>query len=162
MQALTGFALQQTSQQAWATPTAQGRALGLSEAFGIHAALRPLFAAADARPDEVLATYSDGSAAVALRQTTTGPSLFVGVPGLTPELLRLAARAGGAHLFAQTDCHVYANGPFLVVHAARPGPVSLDTGHAGAVKDAFTGNVVGQGPRFSLSLARGETRVLRL
>ena len=162
MQALTGFDLRPTTQPAWATPTALGRSLGLTEPFGLQRPLQPLFAATDARPDEVLATYADGSAAVALRQTPDGPSLFVGVPGLTSELLRLAARTAGVHLFAQTDAHVYANGPFLVVHAAQAGPVVLDTGHDGSVVDVLSGQTVGQGPKFSLTLARGETRVLRI
>ena len=84
------------------------------------------------------------------------------MPGLTSELLRLAARTAGVHLFTQTDSHVYANGPFLVVHAAQAGPVVLDTGQAGPVVDVLSGQAIGQGPKFSLTLARGETRVLRI
>ena len=162
MQALTGFALTQTSQQAWATPTALGRSLGLTQSFGLHQPLQPLFAAADARPDEVLATYADGSAAVALRRTPGGPSLFVGVPGLTSELLRVAARTAGVHLFTQRDAHVYANGPFLVVHAAQAGPLMLDTGRTGPIVDVLSGRTVGQGPRLSVILAGGESRILRI
>jgi hypothetical protein len=77
-----------------------------------------LFAAADASPLETLATYPDGSAAVALRQAHGGQSLFVGAPGLTSELLRLAARKTGVHLCTQTDCNVYAIGPIVALHAA--------------------------------------------
>ena len=162
MRSLTGFSLQPvTPPQAWATPTAWGRALGLRQAFGVRGPVHPLFAAADAKPDEVLATYPGGSAAVALRRTADGPSLFVGAPGLTPELLRLAARAGGVHLFTTTDCHVYANGPFLVIHAAQAGPVSINTGKSGPLKDVLSGQVIGQGPQFAFPLSRGETRVLR-
>ena len=162
MQDLTGFALQPTTQQAWAIPTALGRSLGLTEEFGVKRTLQPLFAATDARPEEVLATYADGSAAIALRRTPDGQSLFVGVPGLTTQLLRLVARAAGVHLFTQTDANIYANGPFLVVHAAQPGTLLLDSGHASPIRDVLTKQVVGHGPQFSLTLARGETRVLQI
>ena len=112
-------------------------------------------------PAEILATYPDGSAAVALRQTRDGQSLFVGAPGLTSELLRLAARKAGVHLYTQTDCNVYANGPIVAVHASQDGPIALDTGHRGQVTDAMTGDLVGSGPRVELSMKKGDTRVLR-
>ena len=93
MRALTGFQLAKiTPVKAQAKPTAVGQKLGLHESFGVDAPISPLFAAVDATADETLATYPDGSAAIALRRTAEGRSLFVGVPGLTSELLRLAAR----------------------------------------------------------------------
>jgi len=162
MQELTGFTLAPVSPgKAWATPTEVGRKLGLRQAFGVDGPVRPLFAAADAQPEEVLATYPDGSPAVARRDSADGASLFVGVPGLTSELLRLAARHAGVHLFTQTDCNVYANGPFVAVHAAQNGPLELDLGRTGAVRDVLSGETVGQGPRVVLTLQRGDTRVLR-
>jgi hypothetical protein len=121
----------------------------------------PLFAAADASPDETLATYPDGTAAVAIRKTPDGWSLFVGGPGLTSDLLRIAARKAGVHLFTETDCNVYANGPIVALHAAQDGPVILDTGHRGAVHDALTGNFVADGPRITVPMKKGDTRVLR-
>jgi beta-galactosidase len=121
-----------------------------------------LFAAADATADETLATYPDGSAAVALRRTDDGASLFIGPPGLTSELLRLAARQAGVHLVTQTDCNVYANGPLLILHAAQDGPTEIDTGASGLIQDLLTGQTIGQGPKLSLPLKTGETRVLRV
>ncbi len=160
---LTGFRLERTRQaQAWAEPTELGRRLGLTEGFGVKAPVEPLFAAVDARPSETLATYPDGSPAVALRHTPTGDSLFVGPPGLTSQLLRLAARRAGVHLWTETDCNVYANGPFVVLHGAHDGPVELDVRAERPVVDLQTGRVVGHGPRIRLLLRRGQTRVLRL
>ena len=104
---------------------------------------------------------SDGSAAVALRRMPGGWSLFVGPPGLTSDLLRLAARKAGVHLYTQTDCNVYANGPIVALHAAQDGPIALDTGHRGQVHDALSGNLIGSGPYVTLPLKKGETRVLR-
>jgi len=162
MQALTGFRLVPVSPtRAWATPTARGKQLGLHAPFGVDAPVTPLFTAADASPAETLATYPDGSAAVALRQSPDGGSLFVGAPGLTSELLRLAATRARVHLYTQTDCNIYANGPILALHASQDGPITLDLGHRGPVYDAMTGDLVGTGSRVTLPMKRGETRVLR-
>jgi hypothetical protein len=161
MRELTGFQLKKvTPAKALAKPTVAGRQLGLHEAFGADAAIKPLFAAADATAGETLATYPDGSAAVALRHTADGTSLFVGPPGLTSELLRLAARKAGAHLFTQRDCNVYANGPYLVLHASQDGPLEVDTGSPGPIRDLLDNRVVGQGPKTTLPLKKGDTRVL--
>ena len=162
MQELTGFHLVRASAtKAWATPTDQGRQLGLQTAFGVDGPVAPLFAAADATPEETLAAYPDGSAAVALRQTRDGWSLFVGAPGLTFELLRLVARKAGVHLFTQADCNVYANGPIVALHAAADGPITLDTGKRSSIHDAITDKLLGIGPSLTLPLQKGETRILR-
>jgi hypothetical protein len=162
MRELTGFRLVPVSPaRAWAAPTDLGKQLGLHTAFGVEAPVNPLFAAADAFPAETLATYPDGSAAVALRQVARGWSLFVGPPGLTSDLLRLAARKAEVHLYTQTDCNVYANGPIVALHAAQDGPITLDTGHRSQVLDALSGNLIETGPCVTLPLKKGETRVLR-
>lgn len=162
MRELTGFDLQPvTPPQAWAEPTEAGKRLGLTAGWGIQKPCKPLFAAADATGDEVLATYPDGSAAVAWRKGPSGLSVFVGAPGISAELLRAVAREAGVHLFVETDCNVYANGPFVAVHGAADGPVTLDTARPGPVTDALTGQVVAQGPRFTIDLRKNESRVFR-
>jgi hypothetical protein len=162
MQELTGFRLVRVSPaRAWATPTENGRTLGLKTAFGVEGPVMPLFAADDATAAETLATYPDGSTAIALRQTNASWSLFVGAPGLTPDLLRVAARSAGVHLFTDSDCSVYANGPIIALHAAVDGPVVLDTGRRGPVHDALGGNFIADGPRITLTMKKGDTRVLR-
>jgi len=107
--------------------------------------------------------FSPGERARLARVTRSlghGTSLFVDEKGLTSESLRQAARAAGVHLFTETDCNVYANGRYLALHASQDGPLAVDTGVAGPVKDVLTGAVVGEGPRFTLPIKRGETRVL--
>jgi len=161
MRELTGFRMTGVApREAWAEPTGAGRRLGVTSALGIEKAVDPLFAAFDATSDETLATYSDGSAAVALRRTEDGWSLFVGPPGLTSELLRAAARKAGVHLFTETDCNVYANGPYLVLHASQDGPVAVDTSRSGPVVDLLTGELLGMGPKVTIPMQLGETRVL--
>jgi hypothetical protein len=162
MRELTGFRLVKHSGNAWAEPTAVGRKLGLQTPLGLKRPVEPLFWASDATTAETLAAYPDGSPAIALRQTESGLSMFVGPPGLTSDLLRLAARRAAVRLVTQTDCNVYANGPYLVLHASQDGPLDIDTGQPGPVRDLRTGRVVGQGPTFSLPARRAETRVLEV
>ena len=150
------------SSAAWAEPTERGRQLGLREGWGLKQPIAPLFAAADASAEETLATWSDGSAAVALRQTADGWSLFVGPPGLTSGMLRLAARRAGVHLFTHADCNVYANGPYLALHAAQDGPLEIDTGCDAEIRDLLSGQRIGHGPRAALTLKKGDTRVLQI
>jgi hypothetical protein len=162
MKELTGFAMKKVAPaQALATPTPVGRAMGLQQPVGVPRKVEPLFAAADATPDETLATYADGSAAIALRPTGKGWSLFVGAPGLSAELLRILAAKAQVHLYARTDCNVYANGPFLVLHASADGPVEIDTGTPGPVVDFLTGGTLGQGPRVTIPAKTGQTWVLK-
>jgi len=161
MRELTGFQLVRvTPASAHATPTPQGKQLGLTGSLGVEAPVNPLFAAQDATVEETLATYTDGSAAIAMRRSADGVSLFVGPPGLTSELLRLTARASGVQLFTESDCNVYANGPYLVLHASQDGPLYVETGAAGPIRDLLDGNVIGQGPKISLPIKKGETRIL--
>ncbi len=161
MRELTGLKLAPvSSEKAWAEPTEAGKRLGLTAGFGLEKSVTPLFAAVDATPDETLAAYPNGSAAVALRRTANGWSLFVGPPGLTSELLRLAACKAGVHLFTQADCNVYANGPYVVLHASQEGPVRLDTGRPGPIVDLLTGEQLGAGSTVTLPMTFGETRVL--
>lgn len=161
MRELTGFQLSPvTPRTALAQPTAAGKQLGLAQPLGVETQITPLFAVTDATDEEILARYEDGSAAVALRMLPDGPSLFVGPPGLSSELLRIAARQGGVHLYAQQDCNVYASGPYLVLHAAHDGTLDIDTGGHGPVLDLLTGQTIGPGPRLTLSVRFGETRVL--
>jgi len=97
-----------------------------------------------------------------MRQTDDGWSLFVGPPGLTSGLLRLAARKAGVHVFTQQDCNVYANGPYLVLHAAQDGPLVIDTGRRGEIVDLLSRQRIGQGARVTVELKKGDTRILRV
>jgi beta-galactosidase len=94
--------------------------------------------------------------------TATNAHAWVVPPGgLTPDLLRAAARRAGVHLYTDTDCHVYAGGGFVALHGAQDETVTVDAGHAGPLFDLRSGALVGQGPVLRLPLRRGETRVLR-
>ena len=163
MRQLTGFRIRKLSNvSAQAEPTDHGKSLGITGPLGVDKAIEPLFAVEDATPEEALASYPDGSTAVAMRRSANGISLFAGAPGLTPELLRLAAEQSKIHLFSRTNCNVYSNGPFLVLHGSQDGPLTIDTGRSEPVVDVLTGEKVGAGPQWQLVLKKGETRVLRI
>jgi hypothetical protein len=163
MQQLTGFHLRRLDNvKAWASP-ARLEMPKFAKEFGVSRPITPLFAADDP-VDQTFFTYPDGSTAVAFKaQTDDRPaSLFVGAPGLTSELLREAARRAGIHLYTETDCNVYANGHFIAIHASQDGPLEVNVGQAGPVKDLLSKELLGSGPVLSLQLRRGETRVLRV
>jgi len=164
MRELTGFRIKKISKvNALVKPTDVGGRLGLVAPWGVNKTIEPLFAVEDATAAETLATYPDGSAAAAMRRTADGVSLFVGAPGLTPELLRLAADQNNIHLFTRTDCNVYASGPFLVLHGAKDGPLKIDTASPEPILDVMDeGKAVGKGPQWSIDLKKGETRVLKI
>ena len=142
------------------TPTELGRKYGLVRAWGPKVQIQPLFSV-EAAPEEVLATYSDGSPAVAMRRSKAGLDVFVGVPQLTPELVHAIAKVSGVHLFTQPGPALWAANGYLSVQAHTNGPVLFDTGCKQPVGDALDGTRVGTGPRVELNMEQGEVRVLR-
>ncbi len=161
MRDVTGFAHRTVSPpNAVVTPTEAGKTFGLTEPWGLQKAVRPLFAV-EAEPSEILATYADGSAAVAMRKREGGADVFVGVPKLTPELVRGLAKAAGAHLYATVDAAVWAADPYLSIHVMKDGPLTVFTGRDQAVSNALDGAPVGRGPELKLDVRAGDTLVLR-
>lgn len=161
MKDLTGFDLQklrpEISPKVLATP--KGLALGLPESFGPTNVLAPLFSPQVRDSDEVLATFENGEAAIVVRGLPNQTiSVFCGTTEIPTPLYRALARKAGARLYSDTDAHVFANGPFIGVHAVRDGEVILKTG-PGEIEDALSGEKVGTGPEIKLPLRLGETRV---
>jgi hypothetical protein len=158
---VTGFKAQAAAlPTAEATPTARGRKHGLEKAWGPKVKIDPLFSV-EAKPEEIWATYSDGSAAVAVRRTRSGHDVFVGVPQLSPELAHALAALSGVHLYTEPGPALWAANGFLSVQAHTNGVVRFDTGRKGAVADALDGKTIGAGPSVELQMKAGEVRVLR-
>ena len=112
--------------------------------------------------DTILATYANGEPAVAMRGGTGGTDIFVGPPAPSAELLRLAARHAGVHLHADGEAIVYANGPFVAVHATRQDPISINSGGGPAeLIDVMSGETLGRGARVVVPFEHGQTRVMR-
>jgi hypothetical protein len=143
-----------------ATPTDAGRKLGLNAAWGPKGPVSPLFTVT-ATPEETLATYADGSPAVALRTSDAGIDVFVGVPKLTPELVRALAKLAHVHLFTEGPATVWAAENYLSFQALEAGDLAIDTGKSGPVIDALDGKPLGEGPKVTLPVKKGEVRVLK-
>jgi len=159
---ITGFAAKAvTLPTAVATPTELGRKHGLTQAWGPMTKIEPLFNV-EASPDEVWATYSDGSTAVAVRRSKAGHDVFVGVPQLTPELVHALAQLTGVHCYTKPGPALWAANGYLSVQAHTNAPVLFDTGSKQPVCDALDGTRLGMGPHIELNMEQGEVRVLRI
>ena len=155
---VTGFEAKAASvAMAEARPTETGKRLGLAAPWGPKHPIRPLFSV-EASADETLATYGDGTPAVAVRRSETGVDVFVGVPQLTPELVRALAKLAGVHLFTEAKATVWAAEGYLSLQAHETGPLVLNTGRQGKVFDGLNGKVLGDGPEVTLTLKKGEVR----
>ena len=144
MSEVTGFNHRAVSPaSAEVTPTEVGRKLGLTEPWGPKETIQPLFTV-EANPAETLATYKDGSPAVAVRRSPRGLDIFLGVPALTPELIRAFARMADVHLFTEANAAVWAAEGFLSIQAHSSGPLVIQTGHSRTVVDALTGAELGR------------------
>jgi hypothetical protein len=121
-----------------ATPTETGRRHGLEAPWGPKAKIEPLFTV-EAAPEEVWATYTDGSPAVAVRQRKDGADVFVGVPQLTPQLIHALAKLAGVHRYTAPGPALWAANGYLSIQSHATAPVTLDTGRAGPVADALDG-----------------------
>ncbi len=164
---VTGFEARPVSPAtATVTPTQVGVAAGLTDGpeatsgWGPTEPIQPLFTVA-ATPQETWATYEDGSPAVVVRRTGDATDVFLGVPALTPELVRALAKVAGVHLFTEDSSAVWATDGYLSIQAHEAGPVLINTGTPDVVTDALSGKPLGKGPKLSLDFAQGETKVLK-
>ena len=146
MKDLTGFTcLPVALDTATATPTPEGKKLGLTASWGPEAKITPLFAV-EAAPAETLAAYVDGSCALAFRRCEIGTDVFLGVPELTAPFVRALARIAGVHLFTEVDASVWSADPYLSMHAMEDGAVTISTGRGQPVVDALEGTRLGEHP----------------
>ncbi len=142
------------------TPTELGRRHGLVKEWGPLVKIQPLFCV-EAAPDEVLATYSDGSAAVAMRRSTAGLDVFVGVPQLTPQLIHAVAEMSGVHLYTPPGTALWAAEGYLSLQAHTNGVVLINTGSDQPVYDALDETAAGVGPHIEMKMDTGEVRLLK-
>jgi len=158
---VTGFTVRPAHvETAQATPTAYGRQRGLARAWGPTAKVTPLFTV-EASGEEVWATYTDGSPAVAVRRAGTGYDVFVGVPQLTPELVHALARLAGIHCYTEPGNALWAANRHIAIQAHTNGTARIDTGRRTRVIDALDGTALGKGPVITLDMQPGDVRVLR-
>lgn len=124
--------------------------------------IRPLFSP-DSEGGEVWARFPDGSPSVVARSSGAGLDVFCATPELTADIVRRAAEAADVHIYLKSGkAGVCADAGFVSVQALEDGDVTLDFGETGDIIDAITGEKVGQGPVFAVSLKAGDTRLFRI
>ena len=124
--------------------------------------IRPFFSP-DAEGGEVWARFPDGSPSVAARSAGAGMDVFCAIPELTADVIRRAAKAAGVHLYLKSgNAGVYADAGFVSVQALEDGEVAVDFGETGDIVDAMTGEKIGEGPVYSVSLKAGDARLFRV
>ena len=96
-----------------------------------------------------------------VRRTGDATDVFLGVPALTPELVRALAKVAGVHVFTEDNSAVWATDSYVAIQAHKAGPVLINIGKPDVVTDALSGKPLGHGPRLSLDFAQGETKVLK-
>ena len=160
---LTGFQLSSLGnkeQKAVLKTTELGRHYGLPETWNVAAFETEVFAVTEQPGDEVLARWSNGTAAVIHRDN----AIFSASPDLPSELFTLAAYFAGVHLYSIDNCVLYTYGEYLMVHGTHDGPVTLRFPTPTHVKNVVTGKMVVAGavPEWHLTLKKGQTLVLQL
>lgn len=157
----TGFEVQiKDLPSAAVNPSVEGKKLGLINPWGPATRIQPLFSV-KADDKNVLATYSDGSAAVAIRHSEHGIDIFMGVPEFTPELVRAFATIANVHLFTDQSAAVWNAENYISFQAHKSGPLIINTGNINIVADALDGKTLGTGPELTIDVKQGETRVLK-
>ena len=79
---------------------------------------------------------------------------------MTAEAIAAHARRAGVHLYAEPGkANVLAAEGYVLVQALVEGPLDIDFGRDGDVRDWFTGAALGRGPKLSVPFRKGETRI---
>jgi len=143
------------------TPTAAVHEMGLTNSWGSPKQTIQTFFTIEASSTETLAVFTDGSPAVAFRRNRRGLDIFVGVPALTPELVRAFAQTAEVHLFTAVNVAVWAVEGCLSTQAHATGRLAIQTGRSRTVVDALTGAELGRGPSLTLPMEAGDMRLLR-
>ena len=79
---------------------------------------------------------------------------------LTAEALAARAKRAGAHCYVEPGkADIAVAEGFVLVQALSDGPLEIDFGVTGPVRDALTGQTIGNGPRLTVPYRLGETRI---
>ena len=128
-----------------------------------------LFTVTDAKPEEILERFPDGSPSVVVRRAGAGADVFVSRPELTAPLLHRLAALAGVHLYLPESevgkatlwaTRIRDGVCVLEVQAMEDTTLHLRFPSTKPIRDAISGQTLGPGSVLPLKLAQGETRVL--
>lgn len=157
---LTGFKVELVPEKQCGaiTATKLGTQLGLPPKITLNSPLpKHLFRITNAKQDEILATWQDGTPAIAMR----GKTLFSSMPCLTPELVRVIAQKANATIWSTDNHNLYHKDNVFIVHAAHDGPVTIHFKKQRAGRELVT-NKSFNGNLWKDNLKLGDTRVIVL
>ena len=124
-----------------------------------------VFTVEDAKPEEVLVRYADGSPAMVMRTMPGGGhSIFLGFPAMSQEIVHIAAQAADAAIYTDQGPVMFANDKMIVLHGSKKGTdsVRLHLPKSAVVFDYYENKDIADGTQVDLNLDWGKTRVLLL
>jgi len=143
-------------------PAAAGLAEGLTKAFGGETVLDPIWSVTDADAG-ILGRYADGTSAVASRQTPDGLRVYIGALNCPARLLRNVLKAGGVHLYSDSDDVILADEHFLAVTATSEGAKTISLPRRCKVTSVPDGALIAEAAEtLSMEMKLGETRMFAL
>lgn len=159
----TGFRVRKLQSGSRIRPTKAGAGFGLTERdFPKEQEFAdPILSPMPEERDVVLAEYGSGEPAILLRPGKV-PSLFCASAMIPAELYRRFAAYAGIHLYTDRPAYVQRRGAYLSVCAPVDGEYEINTGLREELRDAFSGETIGKGPKVRLPFRKGETRIFRL
>ncbi len=95
------------------------------------------------------------------QETKTGihsTILWVDFDGMEPEKLRETAKNAGIHFYTEEPCSVWANGPYIVLHAPQDGLYHV---HPRDSESELSDVITGEKIVAEIFMKKGETRVLQ-
>lgn len=122
-----------------------------------------VFTVEDARPEEVLVRYAEGSPAIVQRKMPGGGySIFLGFPAMPQEIIHLAARAANVPIYTSQRPVFFANDQMIVLHGSKENSdiIHLQLPKKTELFDFFNKKPLGKKSAFDLPLDWGTTRVL--
>lgn len=181
MNRLTGFKLEPHDLTADSRLIARATSVGLAQRlvdkrwYGATGGSSLAFKVADAKPEEIWATYPNGDAAIVVRPRPDGKGgdIFLGVPELAVELVHAFARVAGAHTYidrstvdkvsVQASAGAFGDpkGGFGMMQAQEDVTFALKLPNRARLTDAISGEELGIGDSVPFTLKKGDVRVFR-
>lgn len=95
-----------------------------------------------------------------IQEAGTGAKIvWIDFDGLTPEKIREYGQSVGVHFFTDRLCCVWANGPFILLHAPEEGVYRVSSPTKSAVLNDF---LSGERDVKEVKMEKGETRIFRM
>lgn len=160
---LTGFSVKKENPSSYFSwTTAEGMIRGIPPHLGLFGAKAPFFSIITEPGDIVLTTFPGNRPSIVYRPAQNGraAALFCATNELPPELIRFMAEKGGAKVWCEENLHVQSRGNFASFTAPHAGTFEINTGWNSQIRDALTGENLGNGPKITRHIDFGDTLII--